>query len=133
MNFLHFHTATDQIRQIVEHLNKPPLNCQLSLVEFDDKPPLELLELLNKIFGMLEESHLEKDIQNETQDKTSERFCNFLKILGYPSLYDVSFQHHLVQGDKKTVQHIMHWILSRQNDLKTKVYLANFLVPLHVP
>jgi hypothetical protein len=29
----------------------------LSLVEFDDKPPLELLELLNKLLGHLDNQH----------------------------------------------------------------------------
>ena len=42
----------------------------LSLVEFDDKAPLELLELLNRVLGNLDEKHLEVDIQRETQDKT---------------------------------------------------------------
>jgi hypothetical protein len=42
----------------------------LSLVEFDDKPPMELMELLNKLLGHLDGTHLAIDIQKETQDKT---------------------------------------------------------------
>jgi intraflagellar transport protein 81 len=42
----------------------------LSLVEFDDKPPLELLELLNRLLGHLDNIHSAVDIQKETQDKT---------------------------------------------------------------
>jgi hypothetical protein len=36
------------------------------MVDFDDKAPLELLELLNKVLGNLEESHANVDIRNET-------------------------------------------------------------------
>ena len=42
----------------------------LSLVEFDDKAPLEYLEILNQVIGSLNKDHLEVDIQRETQDKT---------------------------------------------------------------
>ena len=42
----------------------------LSLVEFDDKAPLELLEILNQVIGSLNKDHLAVDIQRETQDKT---------------------------------------------------------------
>jgi hypothetical protein len=38
----------------------------LSLVEFDDKPPMELMELLNKLLGNLDSTHLAVDIQKET-------------------------------------------------------------------
>lgn len=30
---------TTEIKQIVDGLNRPPFMCNLSLVEFDDKPP----------------------------------------------------------------------------------------------
>ena len=51
---------------IVDGLNRPPFMCNLSLVEFDDKAPLELLELLNKLLGHIDETHLAIDIQRET-------------------------------------------------------------------
>ena len=63
----------------------------LSLVEFDDKAPLELLELLNRVLGQLDKQHLAIDIQRETQDKTQERICGFIKVLGYPSDFNPSF------------------------------------------
>jgi intraflagellar transport protein 81 len=38
-----------------------------------------------------------------------------------------------VHGDKKTLQHILFWMLSRLNDLQRKAYTARFLVPLAIP
>lgn len=52
---------------------------------------LELLELLNRILGHLDNIHLSIDIQKETQDKTQERICGFLKVLGYPSDFNPNF------------------------------------------
>eukprot|EP00347_Sterkiella_histriomuscorum_P000891 403374126 len=107
--------------------------CNLSLVEFDDKPPLELLELLNRLLGQLDNLHLAIDIQKETQDKTQERICGFLKVLGYPSDYSPNFMRDVVHGDKRTVQHILHWIITRLQELQRKAYTAKFLVPLAIP
>ena len=120
------------MQYVVDQLNRPPFMCHLSLYEFDDKPPLELLETLNKVLTHLDDTN-GVDIQKETQDKTSERICSFLKILGYPSDYSVQFQRDLVHGEKKTIQHILHWMLSRMQDLQKKAETAKFLVPYVVP
>jgi len=83
--------TTNDIKQIVDGLNRPPFMCNLSLVEFDDKPPLENLELLNKVLGNLDEKHAGIDIQRETQDKTQERIVGYLKVLGYPADFNPNF------------------------------------------
>ena len=62
--------STTEIKMIVDGLNRPPHMLNLSLVEFDDKAPLELLEILNQVLGHLNKDHLAVDIQRETQDKT---------------------------------------------------------------
>lgn len=117
---------------VIDQLNRPPFMMHLTLYEFDDKPPLELLEILNKVLVDLDDTN-QVDIQKETQVKTSERICNFLKILGYPSDYSVQFQRDLVHGEKKTIQHVLHWMLTRMADLKKKAETAKFLVPYEVP
>ena len=38
-----------------------------------------------------------------------------------------------MHGEKKTVQHVLWWLLSRLPDLQRKAYTAKFLVPLAVP
>jgi intraflagellar transport protein 81 len=125
--------TTNEIKQIVDGLNRPPFMANLSLVEFDDKAPLELLELLNKVLGHFDEQHKSIDIQRETQDKTQERICGYLKVLGYPSDYNPSFQRDVVHGEKKTIQHLIHWLISKQPELQRRAYTAKFLVPLQIP
>lgn len=39
----------------------------------------------------------------------------------------------VVHGDKKTIHHILFWMLSRLPDLQRKAYTARFLVPLAIP
>jgi len=107
--------------------------CHLSLVEFDDKAPLELLELVNRVFADLDKAHNNIDMQKETQEKTEERICGFLKVLGYPSDFNPSYCRDIVHGEKKTLHHILYWLLSRLPDLKRKAYTAKFLVPLDIP
>ena len=58
--------GTNEIKVIVDSLNRPPFMMNLSLVEFDDKAPLEYLEILNRVLGSLDEKHLKVDIQRET-------------------------------------------------------------------
>jgi intraflagellar transport protein 81 len=108
---------TNEIKTIVDGLNRPPFMCNLSLVEFDDKAPLELLELLNKLLGNLDSSHAKIDIQRETQDKTQDRICGYLKVLGYPSDFNPNFQRDVVHGEKRTIQHLLYWILTKLPDL----------------
>ena len=54
--------STSEIKQIVDGLNRPPFMLNLSLVEFDDKAPLEYLEILNQVIGSLNKDHLAVDI-----------------------------------------------------------------------
>jgi len=102
-------------------------------VEFDDKAPLELLELLNKVLGNLDPQHNAIDIQRETQDKTQERICGYLKVLGYPSDFNPSFQRDVVHGEKRTIQHLLFWLITRLPELQRRAYTAKFLVPLEIP
>jgi intraflagellar transport protein 81 len=125
--------STADIKMIVDGLNRPPFMSNLSLVEFDDKAPLELLELLNRLLGHLNSEHLSVDIQRETQDKTQERICGFLKVLGYPSDFNPNFQRDVVHGEKKTIQHLLFWIVTKLPELQRRAYTAKFLVPLEIP
>ena len=125
--------GTSEIKTIVEHLNRPPFMMNLSLVEFDDKAPLEYLEVLNRVLGSLDEKHLQVDIQRETQDKTQERLTGFLKVLGYPCDFNPSFQREIVHGEKRTIQHLVYWLLTNMGQLQRRAYTAKFLVPLQIP
>ena len=39
----------------------------------------------------------------------------------------------IVHGDKRTIQHVLWWLITRLADLQRKAYTAKFLVPLAIP
>ena len=43
------------------------------------------------------------------------------------------FRHGLIAGDKEIIYHILNWLLPKMGALKTRAYLARFLVKLDVP
>lgn len=105
----------------------------LTLVDFDDKPPFELIDILNTVLGELDENQKPDKHPNEMPDDHCERVCGFLIVLGYPSDFNPSFKRDLKQGDKKVIQNILFWILQRPQDLKRIAYTAKFLVELQIP
>ena len=48
--------GTNEIKQIVDGLNREPFSLNMTLVDFDDKTPYELLELLNTVLGSLDDA-----------------------------------------------------------------------------
>ncbi len=54
-------------------------------------------------------------------------------MLGYPSDFNPNYCRDIVHGEKRTLQHILFWLLSRLPDLQRKAYTAKFLVPLQIP
>jgi intraflagellar transport protein 81 len=56
-----------------------------------------------------------------------------LKVLGYPSDFNPSFQRDVVHGEKRTIQHLLFWLISKMPELARRAYTAKFLVPLQIP
>lgn len=47
--------------------------------------------------------------------------------------YRSAFRQGLVTGSKAVIHPVLHWLLQRTNELRTRAYLARFLVKLEVP
>mmetsp|Transcript_54315 Transcript_54315/g.118835 ORF Transcript_54315/g.118835 Transcript_54315/m.118835 type:complete len:669 (+) Transcript_54315:121-2127(+) len=121
-----------QLKDIVDRLNAEPFSCDLSLVSFDEKEPLELMELLKKVLVYLDPKH-EVDLREEKPDAMYQRIAEFLHILGYQCSFDIEFQTGLINGEKQTVHPILYWLLNNLEQLKKRSYLAKFCVNLEVP
>eukprot|EP01135_Chromosphaera_perkinsii_P007956 Nk52_evm28s1073 gene=Nk52_evmTU28s1073 len=124
---------SEQVKFIIEWLNKDPLEKRLTLISFDELTPLELLQLLNDVFSEL--SPLQKaDLRQEPPEDTVIRMLEFLRILKYkPSIDPTEFRQGLIQGDRPVVYPILAWIIEKFDDCKKRAYLARYLVPLDVP
>ncbi|XP_069475660.1 intraflagellar transport protein 81 homolog [Ambystoma mexicanum] len=127
---------SDQIKFIVEKLNKDPFKKNYNLITFDSLEPMQLLQVLNDVLAEIDPKHA-VDIREEMPDQTAKRMLILLGILKYKppgNTGDMStFRQGLVVGSKPVIHPVLHWLLQRTNELKKRAYLARFLVKLDVP
>ncbi|XP_077318116.1 intraflagellar transport protein 81 homolog [Lithobates pipiens] len=127
---------SDQLKFIVEKLNKEPFKKNFNLITFDSLEPMQLLQVLNDVFAEIDPKH-SVDIREETPDQTAKRMLNILGILKYKppgNAADMStFRQGLVVGSKPVIHPVLYWLLQKTNELKKRAYLARYLVKLEVP
>uniref|UniRef100_A0A3Q2U373 Intraflagellar transport protein 81 homolog n=1 Tax=Fundulus heteroclitus TaxID=8078 RepID=A0A3Q2U373_FUNHE len=127
---------SEQLKFIVEQLNKEPFRMNFNLITFDSQEPMQLLQILNDVLAEIDPKQA-VDIREEMPEQTVKRMSSMLGMLKYKppaTLSDVSsFRLGLVTGSKPVVHPILHWLLQRLPELKKRAYLARFLVKLEVP
>ncbi|XP_073532399.1 intraflagellar transport protein 81 homolog isoform X1 [Phyllobates terribilis] len=127
---------SDQLKFIVEKLNKDPFKKNLNLITFDSLEPMQLLQVLNDVLAEIDPKH-SLDIREEMPDQTAKRMLSILGILKYKppgNMGDMStFRQGLVVGSKPVIHPVLYWLLQKTNELKKRAYLARFLVKMEVP
>lgn len=126
-----------QLRFIVDSLNKPPYGRRFNLVSFDSLDSLSLLQVLNDVLAEISPEH-SIDLREEPPEQTAVRMFSLLRVLKYKPKADQggglnAFRQGLLQGEKSTVYPLLHWLLERTPELKKRAYLARFLVKIEVP
>uniref|UniRef100_A0A8C7ZK08 Intraflagellar transport protein 81 homolog n=1 Tax=Oryzias sinensis TaxID=183150 RepID=A0A8C7ZK08_9TELE len=125
---------SEQLKFIVEQLNKEPFKKNFNLVMFDSLEPIQLLQILNDVLAEIDPKQ-SIDIREEMPEQTVKRMTSLLGMLKYKLQDNMSdsFQQGLVTGSKSVIHPILYWLLQRVPDLKKRAYLARFLVKLEVP
>lgn len=127
---------SDQIKFIVDNLNKEPFRKNYNLITFDSLEPMQLLQVLNDVLSEIDPKQV-VDIREEMPEQTAKRMLSLLGILKYKppgNATDMSiFRQGLVIGSKPVIYPVLHWLLQRTNELKKRAYLARFLIKLDVP
>uniref|UniRef100_A0A3B3ZJ20 Intraflagellar transport protein 81 homolog n=1 Tax=Periophthalmus magnuspinnatus TaxID=409849 RepID=A0A3B3ZJ20_9GOBI len=127
---------SEQLKFIVDQLNREPFKKNLNLITFDSLEPMQLLQILNDVLAEIDPKHA-IDIREEMPEQTTKRMCALLGMLKYKppgNLSDVSrFRQGLVTGSKQVVHPILFWLLQKVPELKKRAYLARFLVKLEIP
>ncbi|XP_077570951.1 intraflagellar transport protein 81 homolog [Stigmatopora nigra] len=127
---------SEQLKFIVEQLNKDPFRKNFNLITFDSLEPMQLLQILNDVLAEIDAKQA-VDIREEMPEQTAKRMCALLGMLKYKppgNQSDLSsFRQGLVVGSKPAVHPILHWLLQKVPELKKRAYLARFLVKLDVP
>ncbi|XP_067249626.1 intraflagellar transport protein 81 homolog isoform X2 [Chanodichthys erythropterus] len=127
---------SEQLKFIVEQLNREPFKKNFNLITFDSLEPMQLLQTLNDVLAEIDPKQA-IDIREEMPEQTAKRMFTLLGMLKYKppgGMSEVSsFRQGLVAGSKPVVHPILHWLLQRIPELKKRAYLARFLVKLEVP
>ncbi|KAL2092766.1 hypothetical protein ACEWY4_012564 [Coilia grayii] len=127
---------SEQLKFIVEQLNREPFNKSFNLITFDSQKPMQLLQILNDVLAEIDPKHA-IDIREEMPEQTAKRMFTLLGMLKYKPpgrLSEASsFRQGLVMGSKPVVHHVLFWLLQKLPELKKRAYLARFLVKLEVP
>ncbi|XP_035870563.1 intraflagellar transport protein 81 homolog isoform X2 [Phyllostomus discolor] len=127
---------SDQIKFIVDNLNKEPFRKNYNLITFDSLEPMQLLQVLNDVLAEIDPKQV-VDIREEMPEQTAKRMLSLLGILKYKppgNATDMStFRQGLVTGSKPVIYPVLHWLLQRTSELKKRAYLARFLIKLEVP
>ncbi|GMH57494.1 hypothetical protein TrST_g3952 [Triparma strigata] len=127
----------DEIQRIVARLNQPPFSKNLRLVDFDEKSPAELLQLLNDIFTSMD-STMKGDVRDEEDVVRASRMGNFLQMLKCPLLPQdedrrTRFTEEFGMGSKNVVYPVFHWALTNYEKLCKRAYLGKYLVRIEPP
>ncbi|XP_057372541.1 intraflagellar transport protein 81 homolog [Daphnia carinata] len=121
------------VKLIVNELNQPPFNLNLTSVTFTAFHPPQLLQLLSDVLCEIE-SKIRVDIADEPVDALALRLLTALQIFKFkPETEDPNdFREGLISGRPEKINPILHWLLQRREELKKRAYLSRFLVKIDI-
>ncbi|KAF8382487.1 ift-81 [Pristionchus pacificus] len=127
---------TSDIREIVAHLNEPPFSMGLNLISFDNFTKDKLLQTLSDVLCYINDSP-KIDIRSEPADQTAIRIMNALKIFKFKPPTDIEqldeWRAGVVEGSPAAIHPVLFYLFENVDQLKTRAYLARFLVRVEVP
>ncbi|XP_047108512.1 intraflagellar transport protein 81 homolog isoform X1 [Schistocerca piceifrons] len=126
---------SDQLKYVVQELNKSPLNKSFNLISFDSLNSEQLLQVLTDVLALIDTSN-KVDIRTEEPEQTTIRILGMLRVLKYkpgPETPASVFRQGLVQGDKHIIHPILEWLFQNMEALKKRAYLSKYLVKVEVP
>ncbi|GMT03085.1 hypothetical protein PENTCL1PPCAC_25259 [Pristionchus entomophagus] len=127
---------TADIREIVAHLNEPPFSMGVNLISFDNFPKEKLLQTLSDVLCYIADTP-RIDIRSEPADQTALRIMNALKIFKFKPPTDIEqldeWRAGVVEGAPAAIHPVLHYLFENVDQLKTRAYLARFLVRVDVP
>lgn len=94
-------------------------------MSFDEKREYELLELITKVLSMID-----ADLNTTNKSDTNEIFkilLDFLRVVNFPYSGERQLEEDLQRGDKKVLVQILHFVLTKMQDLKKRYYLSKYL------
>ncbi len=122
---------------IVSRLNDC-FGLDLTLVDFDEKAPGELLQLLLDVLAELD-PRLRGDVRDRGAEAGAAGAADLLRLLKYPPLRERddgarrAWAAGAAAGAAATIHPALHWLLGDLERHRTRAYVARFLAPADVP
>ncbi len=85
----------DDIKSVVQALNRPPFNMRLSLVALDNKKGLDLMQIVNDVFAYLNPKQ-KRDVHEEPPAVMAARMLEFVVVLNYKTGADLYVSFHVL-------------------------------------
>lgn len=124
-------SSTMLVQDIVMILKQPPFNENLTLMSFDEKKEYELLEIIMKVLQMIDEDL--KISKNDNEQQVLKKILDFLKVVNFPYSNEKQLEDDLNKAEKRLLIQIIHFTLTKLNELKKRYYLSKFLNNINIP
>ena len=121
--------STTMVQEIVAVLKNPPFNQTLTLLSFEEKKEYELLELIVNALSLIEKS---VKFDNDNTAANLKEVFNFLRIVNFQYSSEAQLQEDLAKGDKRLLVQILHFILTKLDELKKKYTKEDFLSKVYM-
>uniref|UniRef100_A0A1I7XUP6 Intraflagellar transport protein 81 homolog n=1 Tax=Heterorhabditis bacteriophora TaxID=37862 RepID=A0A1I7XUP6_HETBA len=125
--------SSDVLNLIVQALNRPPFNCNVTLISFDSWSPSKLLQQFSDVISWVTQTDT-IDITKESADETAIRLLHHLKILRFRPPTDIGeleeWRAGIVEGAKRSIYPVLFYVFSNVDMLKQRAYLAKYLVEI---
>lgn len=129
-----------ELNWIVDRLNEPPFEMDLTLISFaDEKTPTELLQILNDVLAYLDETQ-RVDVRDEKEEDMAERMCRFLSMLAFKFPHGAqnqknreAYKQAFKAGNREAVYQVLRFLLDGLPKRKERAYLGRFLMPAEMP
>ncbi|KMS64510.1 hypothetical protein BVRB_019540 [Beta vulgaris subsp. vulgaris] len=115
----------DELRSVVNELNKPPFSKGLTLVSLDQKTAPELLQLIIDVLSEMD-SKMKLNVKHEQKDVAVYAITDFVAMLNYkPAVENRNdFQAQLNEDNRRVIHSLLHWLLRPQSMAEFKVFRA---------
>jgi len=122
--------SSEPVIFIVKKLNEV-FGSKLTLVDFDEKTNIELLQILNNVLA-----EIDKKIKADVRDEPLVKMIEMLKMLKYfnnkavPDMFEAGLK---AEENKEIIYPILFWLLENLENHKKRAYVARFLYPVEIP
>lgn len=121
--------STTMVQEIVAVLKNPPFNQTLTLLSFEEKREYELLELILNAMELVEKN---KKVDKDNTAESLKAVFEFLQIVNFQYSSERQLQEDLAKGDKRLLIQILHFILTKLDELKKKYHQNKYMAPIKI-